>query len=586
MFRQEDFEEKTIQMQQEIPVAGMQETVPPAMKQNYGDFIVRHGGNTEGFLPESYSGEFEKINETYGVLYVPLSQFEPLEMTSYSYNSIPICYTYMDLEGLNASGVTRLQNHPFLQLRGKGTAIAVIDSGIDYRNPVFLDGGGRTRIRYLWDQSITGEAEDRKKVPYGRLFLAEDINRALASENPLEIVPSEDVNGHGTALAGIAAGNLLPQENFSGAAPEASIFVVKLKPAKRYLREFYLFPQDGELFQENDIMFGISKSMEWAKELQMPLSVCLGVGSSQGAHMGESPLSRYISDISAVSGVSVSVPAGNEGAFRHHFRGRLTPMENSTVTELRVGEMEEGFSMEMWGEPPEVYMVSIQSPTGEVLNISNSLGSITQELSFVFVETKVLVNYIAIERETGYTLVYFRFLHPAPGIWKIRVQIRDGQSVNFHAWLPVQGMVSPDTFFLEASPYNTVTTPGDSRSSMTVTAYDYRDNSLYLHAGRGYTPFGAVVPHFAAPGVKIRVPLTTEGFGEVSGTSLAAAQNAGIAALLFEWAIIRENELFFTGIGVRHYLQRGAKRDEGMQYPNQEWGYGRVDLYHTFELLS
>lgn len=83
-----------------------------------------------------------------------------------------------------------------------------------------------------------------------------------------------------------------------------------------------------------------------------------------------------------------------------------------------------------------------------------------------------------------------------------------------------------------------------------------------------------ITPHLAAPGVNVKVPLVRGGFGTRSGTSISAAQTAGIAALLFEWAIIRDNQPFFTGSGVKYYLQRGARREENMQYPNPEWGYG------------
>ena len=95
-----------------------------------------------------------------------------------------------------------------------------------------------------------------------------------------------------------------------------------------------------------------------------------------------------------------------------------------------------------------------------------------------------------------------------------------------------------------------------------------------------------IPPHLAAPGVNVKVPLVRGDFGTRSGTSISAAQTAGIAALLFEWAIIRDNQPFFTGSSVKYYLQRGARREENMQYPNPEWGYGKVDLYHTFELLT
>ena len=242
--------------------------------------------------------------------------------------------------------------------------------------------------------------------------------------------------------------------------------------------------------------------------------------------------------------------------------------------------------MEFWGEPPEIYNLSLQSPTGEILEISSSLGDVTQELSFVFVETRVQVNYVSIERQTGYTLVFFRFIQPAQGIWRILVRGRDGQNVSFHMWLPVQGLISEETYFLESSPYNTVTAPGDSLESITVTAYQYRDNSLYIQAGRGFMPDGSIVPQLAAPGVQIRIPQLNGLYGYASGTSLSTAQTAGAAALLFEWAVVRKNSPFFTGSSVKNYLIRGAKREEKLQYPNRDWGFGRLDLYRTFELLT
>ena len=153
-------------------------------------------------------------------------------------------------------------------------------------------------------------------------------------------------------------------------------------------------------------------------------------------------------------------------------------------------------------------------------------------------------------------------------------------------WLPGQGLISEETYFLEPYPYNTVTAPGDHLESITVTAYQYRDNSLYVQASRGFMPDGNVVPQVAAPGVQIKVPQLNGLYGYASGTSLSAAQTAGTAALLFEWAVIRGNRPFFAGSNVKNYLTRGAKREDRLQYPNRDWGFGRLDLYHTFELLT
>lgn len=561
---------------------GMQESVSPAQNEMYADFIVKYMGNFQEDLGDVPGFSFQKINGIYGVVYAPLTEIGTLNINTYSYSFIPKCYTHMDLGSLSASGITRLQEHPYLQLKGSGTAVAVVDSGIDYRNPVFQNEMG-SRILCIWDQTLEG---DGKEVPYGRVFWKKDIDQALASGNPLEIVPSVDTDGHGTRMAAIAAGNYFPEENFSGAAPEAMLIIVKVKPAKKYLREFYLFPAEAELFQENDIMTGMDFAVRIANDRRMPLSLCLGIGSSQGAHIGKNPLSLYVDYISQYSLISVSIAAGNEGAARHHYAGRLTDRENQASAELRVGNKEPGFTMEFWGEPPEIYNLSLQSPTGEILDISASLGEMTQELSFVFVETRVKVNYVSIERQTGYTLVYFQFIQPAPGIWRIFVRGRDGQNVGFHIWLPVQGLISEETYFLEPSPYNTVTAPGDSLESITVTAYQYRDNSLYVQASRGFMPDGNVVPQVAAPGVQIRVPQLNGLYGNASGTSLSAAQTAGAAALLFEWAVIRGNQPYFTGSSVKNYITRGAEREERMQYPNRDWGFGRMDLYHTFELLA
>lgn len=583
MFGREDFEFDMKTEENEIP--GVQPE-NPAQSEHFGDFIVKYMQNVENTMELFPGTTFQAINEIFGILYVPLENTGELEITGTSYNSIPKCYTYMDMEAAGASGITRLHDHPYLKLRGRGIAVAVIDSGIDYQNEVFRNAGG-SRIAYLWDQSLEEESDiGAAKVPYGRLFRKRDIDLALDSENPFSIVPSRDTNGHGTALAGIAAGNMVQGENFTGAAPEATLIIIKVKPAKQYLRNFYLYPPEAEVFQEDDVMMAIAFAIRLAKELRVPLSICVGIGSSQGAHLGTNALSQYVDYVANFSQVSVSVAAGNEGNTRNHSTGIFSQEREKIVTELRVAEREQGFTMEFWGEPPEIYELSIQSPTGEILEVSSSIGSRTQELSFVFVETKVYVNYILIERQTGYSLVYIRFFHPASGIWKIFTQGKNKQNVQFHMWLPLEGLISQDTYFLEPSPYTTVTAPGDARNSITATAYQHRDGSIYIAAGRGYTPDGMVTPHLAAPGVNVKVPLVRGGFGTRSGTSISAAQTAGIAALLFEWAIIRNNQPFFTGSSVKYYLQRGARREENMQYPNPEWGYGRVDLYHTFELLT
>lgn len=593
MLGKEDYEpglESFIKKEAEVTVS-QEETdedqILPAQDENFRNYIVRYNQNVNGTARYESNGYFQIIDEFFGVIYVPPSQIpEPL-ISSYSYFSVPKCYTYMDQGSLGASGITRLHDHPYLKLRGAGNLIAVIDSGIDWRHEAFRNGN-RTKILCIWDQNASGTPSEG--VPYGRVFTREEINRALTSPDDVEELPPLDENGHGTMLAGTAAGNMIPEQGFSGAAPEAELVVVKLKPAKKYLRELYLISPSAEVFQEDDIMLAISYVVKTAFRYQKPLSVCIGLGSSLGAHRGEGPLSQYVGSVANFTQNAVAVAAGNEGLARHHYMGMINETNPRDILELRVGKPESlyGFSMEFWGESPDFYNVVIQSPTGERLPVSSALKNSTQELSFVFVETKVLVNYIPIERRSGNTLIFFRFLHPAEGIWKLETESRLNSPAMFHVWLPVQGMISEETYFLEASPDYTITAPGDAPNGMTATAYQYRDNSLYIRASRGYNTDNLVKPDFAAPGVDIKVPLAGPlgGYGTASGTSLAAAQTAGAAALLFEWANIRGNEPFFFGNSVKNYLRRGAVREENMTYPNKEWGYGRINLYHTFELLT
>ena len=149
-------------------------------------------------------------------------------------------------------------------------------------NPVFLDENGNSRILAIWDQTVqTGAPPDGLK--YGSEYRREDINLALRSEDPYSIVPSRDENGHGSILAGVAAGSVVRQGNpYIGAAPGADIVVVKLKECKQYLRSFYLVPEGVPAYQENDIMLGIKYAESFVRLFERPVVICLGLGTNQG----------------------------------------------------------------------------------------------------------------------------------------------------------------------------------------------------------------------------------------------------------------------------------------------------------------
>ena len=126
------------------------------------------------------------------------------------------------------------------------------------------------------------------------MCIRDRINRALTAGDPLSVVPSADPTGHGTFLAGIAAGKESSTDNFRGVAPDASLIVVRLKTAKQYLRELFLLPADADVYQEDDIMLAISFVLSCSGQMDtLPVSLCIGLGTSLGSHSGTSPLSQY-----------------------------------------------------------------------------------------------------------------------------------------------------------------------------------------------------------------------------------------------------------------------------------------------------
>jgi subtilisin family serine protease len=156
---------------------------------------------------------------------------------------------------LEASQILRLRNIPNYNLRGRGVLIGFVDTGIDYTNPVFSYADGTTKIISIWDQSLnTDQVPDG--MAYGTEFSRNQINEALKNNDPLSIVPSKDEIGHGTMLAGIAAGNEVPEKGFYGVAPDAELVIVKLKQAKANLKAFFRVPEDRLCYQENDINMG------------------------------------------------------------------------------------------------------------------------------------------------------------------------------------------------------------------------------------------------------------------------------------------------------------------------------------------
>ena len=562
------------------------------LSEEYADFIIQNTvSDGELFFEETFCTQ--PLSEIYRTEYVPLEKLlagrissarDPffllagMPLQQVPYYCFPKLYGLMDRSALDSSRITDVQNQPALSLTGGGVLIGFVDTGIDWRLPVFQRPTGRTRVVALWDQSELAEIHPEGFV-YGREYTEDDINAALSGQGEVPLDPL----GHGTLLAGIAAGSEDNVADFIGAAPNADIAVVKLKEAKQYLRTYFQIPQDVPAYQENDIMAGVIYLCKLAATRKQPLVLCLGLGSNQGSHSGAGPLQEIISRIAKLPQHIVCVAAGNEAAWGTHFYGSISETTSEETIEIRVGEGTQGFTMEFWAQSPELYSISLQSPTGEL--VPRRLGR-SEIITFVFEQTKIAIDYALAETLSSNFLVQFRFQNPTPGIWRLKAYNSLFVFGGFHIWLPIQDFMTGEVVFLKPNPDTTLTEPSNSPWVMTLAGYQHRDNSLYLHSGRGYTSSRIYKPSLAAPAVGVYGPEPGGIYGDHTGTSLAAAQTAGACALLLEWAVIRRNSVNMNTSEAITYLVRGARRSPGREYPNREWGFGILDLYRTFEVLT
>lgn len=549
----------------------------------YADFIVENGSPLSRFLAIENTCQTPLTN-SHTAVYVPIANIPDNMIQTYGYGVFPSCFGLMDTGSLESSGITKIRNIPVFNLRGNGTLVGIIDTGIDYTHEAFRNADGTSKIVAIWDQTIqTGPPP--QGFLYGTEYTREQLNQALTNPNPLSVVPTNDESGHGTFLAGIIAGNTNESQNFAGVVPDAAIVIVKLKQAKPYVRSFFQIPNDVICYSETDIIFGINYLMAMARTLAVPVSICIGFGTSQGAHDERGILSSYISLLADYSGVAITVAGGNEGNTGHHFQGNIQNTTNYVTVDLHVGSNVNGFSMELWGEAPSTFSVDILSPSGEYIpRIPARIGE-TRVIRFIFEKTVIYIDYQLVESQTGDQLILMRFSSPSEGIWRFRVYSSSDLQSSFHIWLPISQFLDPATAFVEPNPYTTLTSPGNTLIPIVVTAYNYTNNSLYLNASRGFTRTNAINPDLAAPGVNLVGPAPGGGYTTMSGTSVAAAHTTGVAAMVLQWGIIDGYYTQLDSVEIKNLMLRGARRDPNQTYPNREWGYGILDIYNSFNSL-
>lgn len=531
----------------------------------------------------------EELIAGYAILTVPESEMSVLAMTEQiEYVEKPKRLFFTDLDG-NTAACFAPGSILSRQLTGRGVLVAVIDSGITYWNEDFRKSDGTTRIRYLWDQVLGQEYDETQ------------INAALATgsrQQALELVPSIDTTGHGTAVAGIAAGNggAGGLAN-AGVARESDLLVVRLGTPRTES-----FPRTTELMRA--LTYTVNKSIE----LQMPVAINLSFGNTYGVHNGTSLLERFLDNISEIGRNVICVGSGNEGASGGHVGGSVavTGRGESTLTnivdridnavtdnvtriELIIGNYETGINVQLWKEYTDRYLVTMVSPSGEAFTVDTDRpGKQIYQLD----QTRILLYNGEPAPYLTSQEIYFDLLpeegnrYVGAGVWTFLLQPVRTITGNYTFYLPSGTVRSASTRFVRTTPDVTLTIPSTASKVVTVGAYDPVYDAYADFSGRGYlyqeqvnsrTSDSFVKPDLVAPGINILAPDREGGYTPVTGTSFATPFVTGAAALLMQWGIVDGNDPYLYGEKVKAYLRRGAKPIRGENsYPNARVGYGAL----------
>lgn len=527
------------------------------------EVIVKYNGNLDAL--EELGVRVEYLIAGYAILTIPEQLVEQVaELEQIEYMEKPKRYYYSvsgPADGFCFPLVTLRE--PFLS--GEGILIAILDSGIAYQRQEFRKNNGDTRIRYLWDQTL------------GREFTEEEINGALQAgteQERFELVPSVDVSGHGTAVAGIAAG-YVEDGSYTGIATKADLLIVKLG-----------LPGELGFPRTTEIMRGVTYALQKAEELQMPLVINLSFGNSYGSHDGSSLLERFLDNAAEIGRTVICVGSGNEGASGGHLAGNVA--ENAFV-ELAVANYETNLNLQIWKNYNDVYDIRLRSPGGQEGAVTVPIGSgkYTLELE----QTRVLVY---LGEPTPYSVAQEIYLDFIPiggpyinsGVWTVLFYPIEMVTGQYYLYLPAGGGRNSRTNFYRPTPDVTLTIPSTAAKVVTVGAYDFLYDAYADFSGRGYVDpgrtigvvtSGLVKPDLVAPGVDILAPDVYGGYTSVTGTSFATPIVSGSAALLMEWGIIQGNDSYLYGEKVKAYLRAGAQPLRGEEnYPNDRVGYGKL----------
>lgn len=460
-----------------------------------------------------------------------------------------------------------------LGLSGKGVYVAVIDTGLDLRHGDFRGQDGRTRVRWLLDAAQSRRGLHPEIGDYAGLavFNAADIDAVLGAEARGEAPPpallhlsGRDPSGHGTHVAGIAAGGGLesgeglPAGRYVGVAPEADLCVVQ---GSR---------DGGRSFLDEDILIGVRFCRDRAADEGRPLVINLSLGALGGPHDGTSPLEVALDQLvgqGQAQGVALVTSAGNFGNQDGHAGGYLPDPASDAPGQAEVrlvltqgsGKAPRGaagqLDMELYGA--EVLAVTVTSPAGGTAGPAAP----GQDLRVDLPEGQVRLT--SDPREAGRRHRVAVSLRgpavgqpPALGEWRLRVAMAQAQTMTgagparWDVWLAES---TPDlrahlADHLDAD--TQIEMPATARSALSVGAFASRltwprkgggtsdpfgvagtDAAIVgpsLFSAAGPAADGRLLPDVSAPGEFILSSLSRDSTPDVPGSVFSTPASPGL----------------------------------------------------------
>lgn len=512
-------------------------------------------------LIEGLGGTFQDLGFNFAIVGIPVDRIVDLARSnSIQYIELPQNLYTSDLTSNRESCVPQATST--YNVNGKGILIGFIDSGIDYTHPAFRNSDRTTRIEYIYDLSDGGKVYNKEK-----------INEALEATDPYSIVPSIDITGHGTHVAGIACGGGNIPNSYKGVATEASIAMVK--------------GTRGNWVLSTQIMKGLKFLLDKSKELNMPLVVNISLSTNNGAHNGSSLLEQYIRTIANLERITIVIAAGNEGDSAHHTGGTFEIIQNQSFS---IARDESLIVINLYKSILPDITINIRSSTGEAsgnINIREGYfqGNVGRDRYDIYVSGP---KPFELNNEIQIVLSPITSNYITEGLWTISIDKINNYEGVYSIWLPVSEGLNQKTKFLSPVASNTLGIPATVDNIIAVGSYNPVTRNLSSFSGRGAENLRYPLrPDLAAPGENVMAPIPNGGYDRKTGTSMATPQVSGICALLMEWGIVKGNDFYLYAQRLKYYLVKGSTRKRtDIIYPNSSWGYGAVCAYDSFYLIE